>query len=52
LLVVALQCALVVYSSRLAGLEHSAWTALALCVPAFAVAGVLLVVADRFATSR
>jgi hypothetical protein len=52
LLVVALQCALVLYSSRVAGLEQSAWTAFALCVPAFVAAGALLVVADRFATRR
>ena len=36
------QCALVVYASRVAGFEDSAWTALGLCVPAFALAGAVL----------
>ena len=39
---VVVQCALVAYASRVAGFEDSAWTALALCIPAFAIAGVTL----------
>ena len=41
---VVVQCALVVYVSRVAGFEDSAWSALALCIPAFAIAGVVLAV--------
>ena len=42
LLVVA-QCALVVFESRVAGFEHSVWSALALSIPAFVLAGAVLV---------
>jgi len=42
LLVIA-QCALVVFESRVAGFEHSAWSALALSIPAFVLAGAVLV---------
>jgi hypothetical protein len=47
LVLVATQVAVVVYASRLAGLRQSGWVALAVCVPAFAIAGLLLAVVNR-----
>jgi hypothetical protein len=47
LLVLATQVALVLFVSRVAGLRDSAWIALALCVPAFVIASLLLVLASR-----
>jgi hypothetical protein len=44
---VVVQCALVAYVSRVAGFEDSAWTALALCIPAFAIASAVLAVASN-----
>jgi hypothetical protein len=42
-LLVVTQCALVVFESRVAGFEHSAWSALALSIPAFVLAAAVLV---------
>jgi len=44
---VATQAVLVLYVSRVAGLRESAWLALALCVPAFVVAAVVLAAVNR-----
>jgi len=49
---VVVQCALVAYASRVAGFEDSAWTALALCIPAFAIAAVVLTVSLRRGSAR
>jgi hypothetical protein len=49
--VLVMQVALVVFVSRLAGFEDSAWSALALCVPAFAVTAGVLWSVNRRATS-
>jgi hypothetical protein len=47
LLLLATQAALVLYVSRVAGFRHSAWAALALCLPAFALAWFVLLVVNR-----
>ena len=52
LLLLATQAVLVLYVSRVAGLRESAWVALALCVPAFVAAGLVLVYAARAGLSR
>lgn len=44
---VVVQLALVTYEARVAGFEHSAGRALTLSLPAFAVAGAVLLVVDR-----
>jgi len=41
-LLVVTQCALVAYESRVAGFEHSAWSAAALSIPAFVLAAAAL----------
>ena len=52
IVLVVVQCALVVYVARVAGFEDSAWTALALCIPAFAIAAVVLTVSLRRGSAR
>jgi hypothetical protein len=41
-LLVVTQCALVAFESRVAGFEHSAWSAVALSIPAFVLAAAVL----------
>jgi hypothetical protein len=47
LVLLATQVALVLFVSRVAGLRDSAWVALALSVPAFVVAWLLLALVSR-----
>ena len=44
---VVTQCALVVFVARVAGFEESAWSAVVLCVPAFAAAALVLVLVGQ-----